>query len=122
LIHIRSEGDRAAAELFRQDLMKKTVNGQTVDVPPPALVRFGPREPQLRVLKSQDVEEGEQLVGVLQELGCPDSLELRDISYRYEDDRRIRRRTYEAWFTRTAGSSGCLQNYPVLTGVRIPDY
>lgn len=119
-IHIRSESDRASAELFRQALIEKHVNGRHFDVPPVEYIKYGPRQTSLRVLKQEDVKEAGQIVEVLISMGCPEDLSVRDISHRYEDDRRVRRRTYELWFTRDE-SAGCLQNYKAITGVRIPD-
>jgi hypothetical protein len=95
-IEIADENQRAGADLLRRSLNGITLDGQAVVAPRIERVGTSPRQLELRFLKKADGHDAQTLGAQLgQLLGSPVSV--RDLSANFNDDTKVKERTYELW-------------------------
>ena len=108
-VHIPPNVDRDMVRRFELALEQYSVNGRPIVVPGIQLVNQTPDETQLRYLKAFDRQEAFELADYLRKLGCAVADPI-SLAHRYNEDKRVRPRTYELWFSADAETS-CLTDF-----------
>ncbi len=108
-VHIPPTVDRDMVRRFELALEQYSINGRSIVVPGIQLVNQTADETQLRYFKEIDREEAYEMADYLRKLGCSVADPV-SLAVRYNEDKRVRPRTYELWVAGDA-ETGCLRDY-----------
>lgn len=95
-LHISKESQRPAAKLLEGNLEQQLLYGRKIDVPGIELVPGGSRS-SLRCLKQADCAKAPGLEAMIKQLFPQLSLDISNLSGRYEHEPGVKAGTYEVW-------------------------